>query len=298
MKRIINYKIEPEYENKTIEHYLKAKNFSHQVLVNLKKTQNGIILNDHWAYTNEKVKTGDILAIKLVETNNSSNIEAINIKLDIVYEDEDIIIINKPQDMAIHPSMGNHDSTLANALMYYFKSQNKDFVFRCVNRLDKDTTGLTIVAKHSLSAAILGKQITNRQIHRTYLAICEGKTNNNGIIEAPISRTQESTIERCVNFESGEFAKTNYSLIDYNSSLNLSLVKLQLETGRTHQIRVHMKYIGHPLIGDFLYNPNYNNIQRQALHSYSLDFYHPITNKKMNFICGLPSDMKLIFNSY
>ncbi len=298
MSRIINYTIPSQYENRTVEAFLKEQNVSHQVLVNLKKTPNGITLNNHWAYTNEKLKTNDILSINIVETSTSSNIEAIDIKLDIVYEDEDILIINKPSNMAIHPSMGNHDGTLANAVMYHFQSKNQEFVFRCVNRLDKDTTGLTIIAKHSLAAAILGKQITNRQIHRTYLAICEGKTKDFGTIDAPIARAENSTIERCVDYNHGETAITNYTLVEYNSKLDLSLVKLRLETGRTHQIRVHMKHIGHPLIGDFLYNPNYINISRQALHSHSLEFSHPITNKKMNLISNLPSDMKFISKNY
>ena len=298
MKRIFNYIIPTEYDGRTLLSFLKDKQYSAPIITHLKRTENGILLNGAWGRVRDILHTGDQLTITLIETESSENIVPTNLPLDIVYEDEDILIINKPSNMAIHPSMGNHDGTLANAVMYHFQSKNQEFVFRCVNRLDKDTTGLTIIAKHSLAAAILGKQITNRQIHRTYLAICEGKTKDFGTIDAPIARAENSTIERCVDYNHGETAITNYTLVEYNSKLDLSLVKLRLETGRTHQIRVHMKHIGHPLIGDFLYNPNYINISRQALHSHSLEFSHPITNKKMNLISNLPSDMKFISKNY
>ena len=295
MERTIDYIASYNDTGKTIEKFLKEHSITHQVMVNLKKTTNGILRNGIWAYTNEKLDEGDRISIHIVENDNSANIEPVNIPLDIAYEDEDIIVINKPADMPVHPSMGNHDNTLANALMYYYNSKGNAFVFRCINRLDRDTTGLTIVAKHALSSGILGAAVSSRDIHRTYFAVCSGKTPKAGRIDAPIARKDDSTIERCVDFENGEYAVTDYKRLSYNEDKNLSLVQLNLLTGRTHQIRVHMKYIGYPLIGDFLYNPDYTYMTRQALHSGRLEFNRPVTGKKMNLTSVLPSDMKSLF---
>lgn len=294
MERKLEYIITKEFHNKTIANFLKAKEFPHQVIVLLKKTQNGILLNHNWAYINQIVKEGDILHLNIVETQKDSSIEGIYAPLSIVYEDDDILIVNKDADMPVHPSMNHHHNTLANAVVQYYEEQGKLFTFRCINRLDRDTSGLTIIAKHILSAGILSRQVSKREIHRSYQAICKGKVETQGTIDAPIARKNDSTIERCVNFEEGEKAITHYQCIKYLPDKDFSLVELHLETGRTHQIRVHMKYINHPIIGDFLYNPEYEHINRQALHSSSLVFIHPITNEKMHFHAPLPRDMQCI----
>ena len=297
MKRTITYNIDKENNNQTIQSYLKEKRYTHNVIVNLKKTENGIMLNNEWAYVNSKLSAGDILRINLIENNKETSIVPVNIPLPIVYEDEDILIVNKPSNMPVHPSQNNYDNTLANGILFYFKEQNMDFTFRCINRLDRDTTGLTIIAKNSLSGGILSQDVAKRKINRTYLAICYGQINDEGIIDKPIGRKDNSTIERMVRID-GEKAITHYKKLAYNENQNCSLVELKLETGRTHQIRVHMNHIGHPLPGDFLYNPDYSLINRQALHSYSLDFIHPVTNEKMHFHAELPADMKCIFPSF
>ncbi len=294
MKRQLRYIITEKDQNSTIEFFLKSQGFSHHVMVQLKRTQNGIMRNGVWAYTNERLNEGDILDISLVEDGLSSDIEPVELDFKIVYEDEDILVVDKPAGMPIHPSINNHDNTLANALLYYFKSKGESFVFRCINRLDKDTTGLTIIAKHSLSAGILSQMVSARQIKRTYLAIVEGLPEDAGTVDAPIARKDNSTIERCVDWANGERAVTHYKRLSYSKEKDLSLIELKLETGRTHQIRVHMKHIGHPLIGDFLYNPDYEYINRQALHSASLEFIHPITQEKMHFTAPLHGDMKCI----
>lgn len=295
MERKLEYIITNEFHNRTIEQFLKAQEYPHQAIVQLKKTRNGICKNGVWAYINEKLTVGDRISLHLVEDVEESSILPIPVDLSIVYEDEDFIIINKAANMPIHPSMNHYEGTLANGLMYYYKEQGQNFTFRCINRLDRDTSGLTIVAKHLLSAGILSRQVSKREIHRTYLAICSGFVYENGTIDAPIARVHDSTIERCVDFIHGERAVTHYKRISYSAEKNLSLVELHLETGRTHQIRVHMKYIGHPIIGDFLYNPDYRFCNRQALHSYSLSFIHPITKKEMHFTSPLPEDLKCIF---
>ena len=294
MKRILEYIITDEFHNKTIEQLLKAEGFPHQVIVQLKKTTEGILLNGHWAYVSEKLSLKDHLRLTLIEDASDTSIEALPVDIHIIYEDEDILIVDKAANMPIHPSMNHHEGTLANGLLYYYKERQEDFTFRCINRLDRDTTGLTIIAKHMLSAGILSRMVSNRQIHRTYQAICQGLVPDEGTIDAPIARTHNSTIERCVDEEQGERAITHFRRLDYNKENDLSHVELKLETGRTHQIRVHMKHLGHPIIGDFLYNPDYRYIHRQALHSASLEFVHPITKDKMHFHAPLHRDMQCI----
>lgn len=298
MNRTITYIINEKNENQTIGQFLKIHGYSHPIIVGLKKTTNGILLNERWVYVSNRMKKGDVLTINIEETASNSKLEPVFFPLDIVYEDDDLLIVNKTSNMPIHPSMGNYENTLANALAYYFKDQDSPFIFRCINRLDRDTTGLTIIAKNALSAAILGRQVSNRSIHRTYLAICEGNTPPSGTIAAPIARVCDSTIMRCVDFEHGEQAITHYWQLAYHKTLDLSLIKLKLETGRTHQIRVHMKHAGYPLIGDFLYHPDNTILHRQALHSCSLEFEHPVTKEKMHFHAPLPEDMECIFPSY
>ncbi len=294
MNRKLNYIITKEFHNKTIEQFLKSEGFPHQVIVQLKKTTEGIVLNGHWAYVNEKLAEKDILNLMLIEDVADTSIEAIPVNFHIVYEDEDILIVDKPADMPIHPSMNHHEGTLANGLLYYYKEKGENFTFRCINRLDRDTTGLTIIAKHMLSAGILSRMVSARKIHRTYQAICQGLIPEEGTIDKPIARADGSTIERCVDEEKGEQAITHFRRLAYVEDKDVSLVELKLETGRTHQIRVHMKHIGHPIVGDFLYHPDYRYIQRQALHSASLEFIHPITKEKMHFHAPLHRDMQCI----
>lgn len=294
MKRILNYEITEEFSGYSILGFLKKNGYTHNVITHLKKTEHGIVLNDHWAYVTEKLNVKDQLLITIIEEELQTSIIPIFGNFEIIYEDEDILVINKPAGMPIHPSMGYHENTLANAVLYYFKESGNLVPFRCMNRLDRDTTGLTVIAKHMLAAGALNDQMKNRQVHRTYFAICEGKVNPSGTIDAPIARKDDSTVERCINYEHGEHAITHYTLISYDAIKDLSYVKLSLDTGRTHQIRVHMKYIGHPLIGDFLYNPNYAYIHRQALHAGELSFIHPITKEKMHFSSDLPIEMKCI----
>ena len=294
MERKFDYIITEEFHNKTIQQFLESRQFPHQVIVQLKKTENGIMRNGHWAYVNEKLATGDHLHLHLIEEETDTSIQPIYVEIPIIYEDEDILVIDKPANMPIHPSMNHHEGTLANGLLYYFQEKGEAFTFRCINRLDRDTTGLTIVAKHMLSAGILSRLVQSREIKRTYQAICQGLVPEEGTIDAPIARVHDSTIERCVNFEEGERAVTHFRRLEYNEERDLSLVELRLETGRTHQIRVHMKYLGHPILGDFLYNPDYRYINRQSLHSASLEFVHPITTEKMHFSAPLHGDMKCI----
>ena len=299
MRRILNYKITDEHEKISIANFLREQGFSHHIIVHLKKCENGIMVNDQRAYTNQILHRDDSLTINIIEEISSANIVPIPMPLNIIYEDADIMVLNKPADMPIHPSQGNHDNTLANGVAYYFAEQDIPYTFRCINRLDRDTTGLLILAKHMLSAAILSQMMKNREISRTYLALVDGTPPIHGTINKPIGRKEGSTIERIIDEAHGETAVTHYKVLNTtiaNSNGNIStnpsnispkeisLVELHLETGRTHQIRVHMKSIGHPLVGDTLYNPTTQLLGKQALHSHKLSFKHPITHEPMEFL--------------
>ena len=191
--------------------------------------------------------------------------------------------------MPVHPSIGNYTNTLANAAAFYFQERGEFCPFRCINRLDRDTSGALVLAKNALSAAILSAQMRNREIRRTYLAVVRGVTPPSGTISAPIGRVSDSVIQRQVDPEYGETAVTHYERLAVRN--DHSLLEIHLETGRTHQIRVHMGYIGHPLPADYLYCPVYDHFKRQPLHSYQLNFLHPLTGKDLCFTAPVPHDM-------
>ncbi len=295
MERIITYHIDSTSAGLRIEQYLRRRGYSYQNLTQLKKMHESILLNGVWSYMRTPMEGGDILTVHIQEPESSPNIPPAALPLDIVYEDEDIIVVNKPAGMPVHPSLNNYENSLANALMYYYQEQGKPFIFRCTNRLDRDTSGLTVVAKHMVSSSILSSMGMRHEITREYLAIVRGALKpSEGTIDAPIGRTGSSLIERKIDFENGERAVTHYRVVEEQNGH--SLVSLILETGRTHQIRVHMKYIGHPLVGDYLYNPDMEYIDRQALHSHRLSFTHPVTGEKMEFTAPLPTDMRKILS--
>lgn len=292
MKRTFDYEIGSADADQTILQFLKNKGYSSSNVVALKKIEKSILVNGIWEHVTYKLQEGDELTVHYTEETASKNIVPTPLPFSIVYEDEDIIIVDKPADMPVHPSMNNYTNTLANALMYYYGQKGKRFTFRCINRLDRDTTGLVLLAKHGISAGILSMQMQQRQIHRTYLALVEGRFSEpQGTIDAPIARKGESIIEREVNFETGERAVTHYKVVQTCSGGKYTLLSIHLETGRTHQIRVHMQHIGHPLIGDTLYPSDCSRIQRQALHSARLVFPHPVTGEIMDFRAELPKDM-------
>ena len=293
MNRILTYTMTSEDAGFTVEQHLKHHGYSAKNIVHLKKTPESILVNGVWVHMNYKLSAEDELTVKIVEKTSSERIPPVELPIDIVYEDEDIMVINKAAGMPIHPSLNNYYNSLGNALAWYFQQQGKPFIFRCVNRLDRDTSGLTIIAKHMVSAGILSSMNSRREIHREYLAIVRGHvTPESGIITAALGRKEGSIIERTVDFEHGEKAVTYYHFIEEKNGH--SLVSLRLGTGRTHQIRIHMKYLGFPLVGDYLYNPDTEYISRQALHSYRLHFVHPITGEEMEFTSELPDDMKAV----
>ncbi|AJC48871.1 RluA family pseudouridine synthase [Allofrancisella guangzhouensis] len=219
-----------------------------------------------------------------------------NIELNIVYEDESIIVINKPANMVTHPGAGNMTGTISNALLSLNEIQKTLPRGGIVHRLDKDTTGLMIAAKSNLAYLNLTQQLSDRKVSRKYLAVVEGEIHESGTIDQPIGRDPNNRVKMTINYN-GKQAITNYTPLEiYNG---FTLVECKLETGRTHQIRVHMKSVNHPLVGDQTYNKSSSKLKninlaafpRQALHAYSLSFAHPLTHETLNFTCDMPYDM-------
>lgn len=290
MNRNIDYIIDEDSAGLRVEQFLRRKRYSGQNLSEIKRMPKSILVNGVHYYMRQELSTGDHLQVRICETQNSEKIPPTNLPLDIIYEDEDLLVLNKPAGMPIHPSLNNYTNSIANALAYYFQSQGKPFIFRCCNRLDRDTSGLTIVSKHLVSGSILSDMTKYREVHREYLAIARSSvTPSEGTIQAPLGRKEGTIIERTVDWEHGEDAVTHYKVV--KEANGHSLVSLRLETGRTHQIRIHMKYLGYPLIGDYLYNPDMEYMTRQALHSHHMEFTHPITGEHMSFTAPLPEDM-------
>lgn len=305
MDRRITYEIGSLERELRVSTYLKQQGFSSQGIIELKKNPDTVWLDGQAVHMNQLVHSSQILTVQVKETGSDAITLPVELPTDIVYEDEDIVVVNKPAGMPTHISMKNYDNTLANALAWRYRDEASPFVFRCTNRLDRDTSGLTVVAKNRLSAAILGQMVSAKVlggldakgIHREYLGIVKGSMAvKSGVIDAPLSRKPGSVLERQVDFEYGDRAVTHYRVMAEKDGY--TLLALQLETGRTHQIRVHLKFIGYPLIGDYLYNPDMEQIGRQALHAWKLAFVHPISKAPLAFEAPLPEDMKAVMNLF
>lgn len=268
------------------EHFL----LSDRLITKLKKNKK-IYLNNKETYTKQKVISGDVVSFILDFDEDNSNIVPSNIPLDIIYEDEYLLILNKPAGIAIHPSILHYDNSLSNGVKFYFDKIKLNKKIRIVNRLDRNTSGIVIFAKNEYIQECLIKQMKTKELKKEYLAIvCGILENSSGTLNFPIARKEGSIIERCVN-TNGDLAITHYDVL--KTFNNLSLVHIVLETGRTHQIRVHFSYINHPVLGDTLYGNPSDLIARQALHSYKISFIHPITKENMTITAPLPSDMKI-----
>ena len=256
----------------------------------LKIKKNYISVNGNKVSTNIDLKPNDIIKIDLSYNEEQDNIVPnSNIKLDILFEDEWMLVVNKGPNLPVHPSLHYFETSLSNGVKYYYDSIGLNKKVRPVNRLDKDTSGIVIFAKCEYIQEMLSKQMQHGLFKKTYIALVEGILNNSGIIDKPIKRKDESIIERVVSAD-GEKAITTYkSIKTFNS---YSLIELNLLTGRTHQIRVHMNSIDHPILGDTLYGKSSTLINRQALHSYKVEFIHPVTNKEIAITSPIPNDIK------
>ncbi len=291
MQRICTYIITEEDAGKSVSDFLRSRGFSRHLLARMKREKGAVMINGMSPRPPVLLHPGDRLTAVLPQELPSEHIAPVKLPLSIVYEDEDLIVLDKPADMPIHPSAGNHDNTLANALAWYYGQQGIPFVFRCINRLDRDTSGLLIAAKNALSGAILSRQMKCREIHREYLAVVTGSLrDSSGTIDAPIGRRDGSVLQRCVDVLHGETAVTHYQCLSVSPDERYSLLRIVLDTGRTHQIRVHMGYIGHPLPGDYLYHPDDTDFHRQPLHSFRLSFRHPVSGEELSFTSDMPED--------
>lgn len=274
--------------------------FSKRAIASLKSKPDGILINGQHATVRARIKENDILIINCDdEGDNHDKLVPSSTLPEIIYEDENLICVNKPPFMPTHQSQGHFYDTLANSLAYYFSLQNRPFVFRSVNRLDRNTSGVVLVAKSRLASSKLSDQMKNDGISKTYIAILQGELKNDeGIIEAHIRRKEKSIILRevCDKTEDSKIAITSYKVLAKNNGL--SFVLATPITGRTHQLRVHFAHLGAQILGDDLYGEKSNLIDRHALHAYKLCFEHPETKQKMELKAPLPKDMKAIIDKY
>lgn len=288
----LNYIIRENENFDNVKEILKTKfEISDRLLLKL-KTNNKIFLNNSPINIKSPVTPGDTMDVFLDFEEDNSNIVPTKMNLNILYEDDFLLVLNKPAGLPVHPSILHYEDSLSNGIKYYFDSINLKKKIRPVNRLDKDTSGIVIFAKNEYIQECLVRQMKTNTFIKEYMAICTGKfEKTSGTINKPIARKPGSIIERCID-DNGDYSVTHYNVICSNNSL--SVVHLILETGRTHQIRVHLSSIGNAIIGDTLYGESSNLISRQALHSYKVSFVHPVTLAEIELVAPLYDDMKNI----
>lgn len=260
----------------------------------LKRTKHPgrMLVNGQAVFADFRMKPGDVLELVIEQEEDCSpGVEPSPGETDIVYRDEDILVLNKPAPLPVHPSKGRRDDSLAGRVTAYFLNEGVNYVTRIVNRLDKGTSGLTVFAMHAFAHEKLQKQLHGDFI-REYFAVTKGVPHPaQGTVDAPIMRAEGPTIKRIVA-PNGQRAVTHYRVIEENG--DAALLRLRLDTGRTHQIRVHMAHIGHPLIGDFLYGCEDERIERCALHSCYISLVHPVSGRRMEFFRDMPEDMQAL----
>lgn len=286
MTRKLQYAIPSEYSSRRVLDFLKHLGFSHRLITKLKQAPDGILLNGEHIRTIDPMSEGDVLEINLPTDKKESISIPVEMPLDIIYEDDDILVLNKPAMLAVHESHNHLGDTLSNAVAFHLKKEGKPSVFRAVGRLDKGTSGLMVCALNRYAASRL-----SGKIKKQYLAIATGVYEGEGTIDAPIYRPDPILTVRTVD-ERGERAITHWKALK-NDGEN-TLLRVKLETGRTHQIRVHFASLGTPLVGDTMYGTPDERISHQALHCCECRFIHPVKNEEMHFFCDMPDDMKKI----
>ena len=293
-------KVEEEYEGAVIRDFLKEELGLSSRLIRGAALEKRILVNDNPVRMRYVLHKGDIVVVKL-QRKESQNIIPEKMDLDIVYEDEDILILNKPPFLVVHPTRSYPKGTLANGVLNYFKESGQNCIVRLVSRLDMNTSGLIIIAKNQFAHMYLSKEMKENHLEKRYLAIVHGHLKEKeGTINAPIYKPdddeEESRFQRVID-DRGQESITHYKVIE--SFEGGDLVECLLETGRTHQIRVHLSHLGHPIYGDTLYGHGEMEeelIKRQALHAYGLDFKSPRTQKELSIRAELPEDMKNLTN--
>lgn len=275
-----------------LKDYLIDLGISKRMLTDIKFDGGDLLINGAHVTVRHELNEGDRLTILFPEEKVSEGLKPAPIPLDILFEDEHVLVLNKKPYIPSIPSREHPEHSIANGLLHHYAQQSIRLTVHLVNRLDRDTSGVMLVAKHRFAHSLLSKAQKKGEVKRTYRAFTHGViTQKHGTIRASIARKGDSIIERMVD-EAGQDAVTHYTVRAVDAHLDMSDVSLALETGRTHQIRVHMQYLGHPLIGDTLYGGSRERMDRQALHSETLSFYHPMTGEQMTFSAPLPDDMQ------
>ncbi|GAA0593318.1 RluA family pseudouridine synthase [Virgibacillus siamensis] len=287
----MKWTIDEKYEGLMIRTYLRdVHGFSRKLIKSIKFNGGEMLVNGEQRTVRHQLKAGEILAVHFPAEMKSEFMKPEQIPLDIIYEDDDVVVLNKQAGIVTIPSGIHTSGTLSNGLLYYYEKHNIPYTIHIVTRLDRDTSGLLLVAKHRYSHSILSAAQKSGAINRRYKAIIEGRLpDETGTISRPIGRKEGSIIERAVR-EDGKYAVTHYQVLEEFGAH--SLVNVQLETGRTHQIRVHFSHLGYSLTGDNLYGGSRNFMKRQALHCDYLSFQHPVTKKGMEFSIPLAQDMQ------
>lgn len=291
MRRKIEIFVDNFYDGQTVKKVMFDLGVSIRTMKSVKFSEDGIILNGRRVFVNERLSFGDKLILTF-PADKSEAAEPVNIPINVVYEDEDILVVNKRPNLAMHETHNHQNDALSNAVAYHLLKNGKSSVFRSCGRLDKDTDGLCVIALNKLSCAVLQHK---NKIDNSYLAISQGVIKSAGIIDKPIIRPYPDNTIRAVG-EGGLKAITEYEPI-YNDGEN-TLLKVITKTGRTHQIRVHLSYMGHPLLGDELYGGKREKIKRQALCRNKIEFNHPVTNENMAFEIKPYEDFCSIFDNF
>ena len=295
--RRIELTIPPELAGIKVDTLLKRHlHLSGTVVRRIKWLPDGILVDGARVNTRFCPREGQVLSVRLDDPERRSGIVPAPGPLDILYEDGDMVVLNKAPGVSVHPGPGHFDDTLGNFLLDHYDQEGETADFHPVHRLDRGTSGLLAAAKHPHAQEVLKNQLHTNAFRRTYLAVCEGVPQMpEGTIEAPLGPKPGSLMEQMVRPD-GKFARTRYKVL--GSHEGRALVELELDTGRTHQIRVHMAYLGHPLTGDFLYGKEDRTlIGRPALHSHRLELCHPVTGERMTFTAPLPQDMEMLLRS-
>ena len=288
MKRKLEFTVPEEMDGAKLIHFLRSYvKMSYRLAMSLKQYPDGMLRNGEKIRTIDKVKSGEIIEINIPQ--EESSVEPINIPIDVIYADEDILLINKQAGLAMHPTHNHQGDTLANAVAYYLCEKGDTGAFRSIGRLDKNTSGIVLCALNPFAASRLSDELWAGEIKKTYYAIVQGEYAGEGTIDVPIYRPDPMKTLRAAGKE-GDRAVTHWKCI--KSGNGLSFLEINLETGRTHQIRVHFSHMGTPLAGDDMYGGSCDLIQRHALHCGKLEFTHPVTEKRMNIYAKLPIDMQ------
>lgn len=284
------FRITEEDEGKTVREFLRAKNISRAALTDIKFRGGNLSVNGQDVTVRKILQAGECLAVTFPEEKPSGEMAAEDIPLPILYEDDYVLVVNKPAGMNTIPSREHPRGSLANAVSGYYRKTGLSSAVHIVTRLDRNTSGIVLIAKYRHIHHLFSQQQREGWIIRTYEALAEGVfSESRGWIEEPIARKSDSIIEREVN-PNGQYACTYFELVrQYRSYAH---VRIRPKTGRTHQIRVHLAHLGHPLLGDDLYGGSLKLINRQALHCSAIKFFHPVLEKELEFLASLPDDMK------